>query len=101
MQYVNLTLAIDPDNPTDVTVGAPDDFALARVPEKGKGSLACWLARLPNGSTMEAHGAAVIPWYDGYRRDVALVKQGGQWIEADSPKQRSERDLAALRAAFA
>ena len=81
MQTVNLTLAINPEAGSTVTVGVPDGFALAEVP-KGRGSLACWLARLPEGSTMVAHGAAVIPWQDHYRRDVALVKAGGQWVEA-------------------
>lgn len=80
MQTVNLTHAVNPDARSTVTVGVPDDFALAEVP-KGRGSLACWLARLPNGSTMRATGAAVIPWAGGYRRDVALVKVAGQWQE--------------------
>jgi hypothetical protein len=86
MQSVNLTLALHSDAKSTVTVQVPDDFALARVPEKGRGSLACWLARLPNGSRMTAAGAAIVPWHDGYRRDVALVKQGGQWIEATEAK---------------
>lgn len=82
MQTINLTHVLNPDAESTVTVQVPDDFALARVPEHGRGSLACWLARLPNGSRMEAHGATVIPWADHYRRDVALVKQDGAWIEA-------------------
>lgn len=81
MQTVNLTNELDPEAGSDVTVSVPDDFALAEVP-KGRGSLACWLAKLPNGSTMVASGSRVIPWADAYRRNVALVKQNGQWVEA-------------------
>lgn len=101
MQIVNLTQVIDPNNQTSVIVEVPDGFALAKMP-KGRGSLACWLARLPNGSRLSGLDIfRPIPWRDEYRSCVELVKQDGQWIEADSPKQRSERDLAALRAAFA
>jgi hypothetical protein len=76
MQTINLTQILDPGNPARCTVVVPDDVALARVPEKGRGSLARWLAKLPNGTRIEG----VYP-SRGRNSAAFLVKVNGHFVD--------------------
>lgn len=80
MQTVNLTSIIDPENSAQCVVTVPDGYALAEVP-KGRGSLACWLARLPDGSTMVGQHPAT-------HLLVRLAKLDGRFVDLDE----AERD---------
>lgn len=55
MICLNDTLGVNATDNASVFVNVPDDYALVPVP-KGRGSLACWLADLPNGSIIRSIG---------------------------------------------
>lgn len=74
MQTVNLTKIIDPANPVPCVVAVPDGYALAQVPAHGRGSLARWLAGLPNGTTLTARGTKLAK-IDGHFVDLGEAER--------------------------
>lgn len=80
MQIIDLTAALEPGSQKKCVVTVPEGYALAEVP-KGRGSLACWLARLPDGSTMVGQHPAT-------HLLVRLAKLDGRFVDLDE----AERD---------